>query len=76
LGQKSRGDCIAVYQLVQAPECTPRSVRSRSELPPDVLSPRMVRVIEGLPFDWHRLEERSEGLPSEIEELAKRDAGS
>jgi hypothetical protein len=54
----------------------PRSVRSRSELPPDVLSPRMVRVIEGLPFDWHRLEERIEGLPSEVEELAKRDAGS
>src|SRR3978361_1921350 len=43
--------------------------------PPDVLSPRMVRVIEGLASDWHRLDERIEGLSSEIEELAKRDAG-
>ena len=36
--------------------------------PPDVLSPRMVRVIEGLASDWHRLDERIEGLSSEIEE--------
>jgi len=43
--------------------------------PPDVLSTRMVRVIEGLASDWHRLDERIEGLSSEIEELAKRDAG-
>ena len=43
--------------------------------PPDVLSPRMVRVIEGLASDWHRLDERIEGFSSEIEELAKRDAG-
>jgi transposase len=43
--------------------------------PPDVLSPRMVRVIEGLASDWHRLDERIEGLSNEIEELAKRDAG-
>ena len=43
--------------------------------PPDVLSPRMVRVIEGLASDWHRLDERIEGLSTEIEELAKRDAG-
>jgi transposase len=42
--------------------------------PPGVLSPRMVRVIEGLASDWHRLDERIEGLSSEIEELAKRDA--
>ena len=35
--------------------------------PPDVLSPRMVRVIEGLASDWHRLDERIEGLKSEIE---------
>ena len=40
----------------------------------DVLSPRMVRVIEGLASDWHRLDERIEVLSSEIEELAKRDA--
>jgi transposase len=43
--------------------------------PPDVLSLRMVRVIEELAYDWHRLDERIEGLSSEIEELAKRDAG-
>src|SRR3954468_9185430 len=43
--------------------------------PPDVLSPRMVRVIEGLASDWHRLDERIEVLSSEMEELAKRDAG-
>ena len=30
--------------------------------PPDVLSPRMVRVIEGLASDWHRLDERIEGF--------------
>ena len=40
-----------------------------------MLSPRMVRVIEGLASDWHRLDERIEVLSSEIEELAKRDAG-
>ena len=39
--------------------------------PPDVLSPRMVRVIEGLASDWHRLDERIEGLSSEIEELGQ-----
>ena len=43
--------------------------------PPDVLSPRMVHVIEGLASDWRRLDERIEGLSGEIEELAKRDAG-
>ena len=43
--------------------------------PPDVLSPRMVRVIEGLAADWRRLDERIEGLSGEIEGLAKRDAG-
>ena len=35
----------------------------------------MVRVIEGLASDWHRLDERIEGLSSEIEALAKQDAG-
>jgi len=41
--------------------------------PPDVLSTRMVRVIEGLTEDWRRLDQRIEELSSEIEELAKRD---
>ena len=43
--------------------------------PPDVLSPRMVRVIEGLAGDWRRLDERIEGLSGEIEALARQDAG-
>jgi transposase len=52
----------------------------RMELPrilaiPDVLSPRMVRVIEELASDWRRLDARIDGLSGEIEELAKRDAG-
>src|SRR5512143_1765600 len=29
-------------------------------IPPDVLSPRMVRIIEGLAGDWHRIDERIE----------------
>src|SRR5712692_3177546 len=33
--------------------------------PPDVLSPRMVHVIEDLADDWHRLDERIEALSSE-----------
>ena len=44
-------------------------------MPPDVLSARMVRVIEDLASDWRRLDERIEGLSSEIEALARRDAG-
>src|SRR6266478_439307 len=43
--------------------------------PPDVLSPRMVRVIEYLAGDWRRLDERIEGLSSEIETVARQDAG-
>jgi len=43
--------------------------------PPDVLSPRMVRVIEDLAGDWRRLDERIEALSSEIEALARGDAG-
>ncbi len=43
--------------------------------PPDVLSPRMVRVIEDLAGDWRRLDERIEGLSGEIEAIARQDAG-
>ena len=43
--------------------------------PPEVLSPRMVRVIEDLAGDWRRLDERIEGLSGEIEALARRNAG-
>src|SRR6202140_2595554 len=51
----------------------------RSELPgilatrTDVLSPRMLRIIEDLARDWRRLDERVEGLSSEIETLARQD---
>jgi len=43
--------------------------------PPDVLSPRMVRIIEDLACDWRRLDERVEGLSNEIETIARQDAG-
>jgi transposase len=43
--------------------------------PPNVLTPRMMRVIEELALDWRRLDERIEGLSDEIEQLAKQDAG-
>ena len=43
--------------------------------PPDVLSPRMVRVIEDLAGDWRRLDERVESLSGEIEAVARQDAG-
>src|SRR3979490_1596050 len=43
--------------------------------PPEVLSPRMVRMIEGLTDDWRRLDERIDGLSGEIEAIARRDAG-
>jgi transposase len=51
----------------------------RSELPSilatrtDVLSPRMLRIIEDLAGDWRRLDARIEGLSSEIETLARQD---
>ena len=43
--------------------------------PPDVLSPCMVGVIEGLAEDWRRLDERIEHLSGEIAALAHQDAG-
>ena len=43
--------------------------------PPDVLSARMVRVIEDLAGDWRRLDERIESLSGEIETVAHEDAG-
>jgi transposase len=51
----------------------------RAELPTilatrtDVLSPRMLHIIEGLADDWHRLDERIEALSSEIGALACKD---
>src|SRR4029077_15662098 len=43
--------------------------------PPDMLSPRMVRLIEGLAGDWRRLDERIECLSGEIQAIARRDVG-
>ena len=52
----------------------------RAELPiilsrTDVLSQRMLRVIEDLASDWRRLDERIETLSREIETIARQDAG-
>ena len=53
----------------------------RAELPGilatrcEVLSPRMVHLIEDLAGDWRRLDERIEGLSGEIDALARQDAG-
>ena len=43
--------------------------------PPEVLSPRMVLIIEGLASDWRGLDTRIGDLSAEIEDLASRDAG-
>jgi transposase len=51
----------------------------RAELPgilatqTEVLSPRMVRILEDLSADWRRLDARIEGLTDEIETLARQD---
>ena len=42
----------------------------------DVLSPRMVRVIQDLSADWRHIEARIEELSEEIAVLAKRDLGA
>jgi transposase len=43
--------------------------------PSNVLSPRMVRLIEDLAGDWRHLDERINGLSGEIEAIARQDAG-
>jgi transposase len=43
--------------------------------PSEALSPRMTRTIEALATDWRQLDERIERLSSEIEHLAREDAG-
>jgi transposase len=53
----------------QADQDLPTIFASRT----DTLSPRMLRVIEDLSGDWHRLDERIESL-SEINAPAARDA--
>src|SRR4029079_11621086 len=44
-------------------------------MPPDVLSPRMVRIVEDLACDWRRLDQRVEGLAAGHETIAAPDAG-
>jgi transposase len=43
--------------------------------PSDVVSSRMVRIIEDLAGDWRRLDERIRALSDEIEAIARRDVG-
>jgi transposase len=53
----------------------------RTELPgilakrSDVLSSRMMRIIEELAGDWRRLDERIEGLSADITRVVERDPG-
>jgi transposase len=49
----------------------PAILASRS----DVLSPRMLRLIEELAMDWRRLDDRIDGLSAEIEAVASANAG-
>ena len=44
--------------------------------PPEVLSPRIVRVISDLAEDWRRLDDRIDHLSTEIAVLARQDAGA
>jgi transposase len=44
-------------------------------MPSDVLSPRMVRMIEDLTGDWQRLDERIAGLSNELEAIARQNVG-
>ncbi len=61
---------IAVRQGLRSLRCElPGILATRT----DVLSPRMLRIIEDLAGDWRRLDARIEGLSSEIETLARQD---
>jgi transposase len=61
---------IAVRQGVRFLQAElPRILATRT----DVLSPRMLRIVEDLSCDWRRLDERIKGLSDEIEELARHD---
>jgi transposase len=43
--------------------------------PSDVLSPRIVHIIQDLAIDWRRLDQRVNAVSDEIEALARQDAG-
>ena len=67
-GQKNDfRDTEAIAEAVGRP--TMKFVATRS----DVLSPRMMRIIEDLAGDWRCLDERIEGLSTEIEAVAHQD---
>ena len=61
---------VAVRQGLRFLRAEPAILATRTE----VLSPRMVRVVEELAGDWCRLDERIEGLSTEIAALAYQDA--
>src|SRR5512146_1289114 len=44
-------------------------------VPPDILSPRIMRLIEDLAGDWRRLDERIDELSAEIKVVAGEDSG-
>jgi transposase len=44
-------------------------------VPPDILSPRIMRIVEDLAGDWRRLDQRIDGLSEEIKVLAGEDSG-
>ena len=44
-------------------------------IPSNVLSPRMLQMIEDLTGDWRRLDERIQGLSNEIEAIARQEIG-
>ena len=44
-------------------------------VPPDILSPRIMRIVEDLAGDWRQLDQRIDGLSEEIKVLAGEDSG-
>jgi transposase len=81
MGWSGRAPAPLLQSWQGAPKTKEQGLRFlRAELPTilakrsDVLSPRMLRIIEDLCGDWHRLDERIEGVSSEIATLAEQDA--
>jgi len=61
---------IAVRQGLRSPrQALPGSLGNRT----DVLTPRMVRLVEGLMQDWHHLDERIDAVTGEIKTLVAAD---
>jgi len=55
--------------------CLRRALPQILAAPPDVLSPRMLHIIEGLAGEWRRLDERIQALSDEIGAIARQDIG-